>query len=270
MHFLHVTCTLTTFFLMISIICIYNDTKQLERYLIRGLKRQDADFELITVDNTRGQHQSAAPALNSAGSSACGDLLMFVHQDVELLSASWLRDAERHIACLPDFGAAGVAGRTVRGKMAARVWHGDPPAFVGKRKPMRKPLKVQTLDGCLAITPASVFRQVRFDENTCRGWHLFIADYCLTLRGKGRGVYVLPGEVYHRSTGPADICTYMPTVKAIIKKHGCRCPAIHTTVGTWHTHGHTTSLTTRMLNRIKAWCIAGKRPRQDISSGEKR
>ncbi len=245
---------------MISVMCIYNDTEQLERYLLRGLKRQDIDFELITIDNTRGQHQAAVPALNSAGCSSRGDLLMFIHQDVEMLSPSWLRDAERHIACLPDFGAAGVAGRTAHGKMTASVWHGEPAKRVSKRKPRKTPLKTQTLDGCVAITPASVFRQVRFDEGTCSGWHLFIADYCLTLGMKGLGVYVLPGDVYHRSTGPADPRVYAPTVAAIIKKHGRHYPVIHTTAGTWHAPGHPASQKPRMLSRVRAWCIPVKRP----------
>jgi len=245
---------------MISIICIYNDPAQLERYLLQGLKRQDVDFELITIDNTRGQHQSAAPVLNSTGCSARGDFLMFAHQDVELLSSSWLRDAEQLAALLPDLGAAGVAGKTAHGKMVASVWHGEPAAPVGKRKPIHKPLKMQTLDGCLALTPASVFKQVRFDEDVCRGWHLFIAEYCLTLGVQGFGVYVLPCDVYHRSTGPADPSVYAQTVEAIIKKHGHHCPVIYTTVGTWPTRGQKPSLTATMLTSVRAWFTPGKSP----------
>jgi hypothetical protein len=233
--------------------CIYNDTEQLERYLLRGLKRQDIDFELITIDNTRGQHTCAVPVLNATGCSARGDLLMFVHQDVELLSPSWLRDAEQTAARLTDLGAAGVAGRTAHGKMAASVWHGEPAKRVSKRKPGGKPLKAQTLDGCLAITPASVFKQVRFDEDVCRGWHLFIADYCLTLGSKGFGVYVLPGEVYHRSTGPADKRAYAQTVEAIIKKHGPYHRCIHTTVGTFPGRNHRLPMTAPILDSIRAW-----------------
>ena len=190
--------------------------------------------------------------LNAAGCSARGDFLMFVHQDVELLSSSWLRDAEQTVARLSDLGAAGVAGRTARGEMAASVCHGEPATQVCNRKPRKKPLKTQTLDGCLAITPAAVFKQVRFDEDACRGWHLFIAEYCLTLGSKGFGVYVLPHEVYHRSTGPADKRVYAQTVEAIIKKHGTYHRFIHTTVGTWPEPNHRFPRTARIHNSIRA------------------
>jgi len=237
---------------MISVICIYNDKAQLERYLLRGLQQQDVEFDLITIDNTLGQHTSAAPVLNATGCSAQGDFLMFVHQDVELLSPSWLRDAEQAVARLSKLGAAGVAGKTARGEMAASVLHGEPATHVDNQKPIKKPLKTQTLDGCLAITPAAVFKQVRFDEDVCRGWHLFIAEYCLTLGSKGFRVYVLPHEVYHRSTGPADKRVYAQTVEAIIKKHGPYHRFIHTTVGTWPEHNHKLPMTTRIRNNIRA------------------
>ena len=246
---------------MISVICIYNDKAQLERYLLRGLKQQDVAFDLITIDNTLGQHTSAPPVLNATGCSARGDFLMFVHQDVELLSPSWLRDAEQTVARLPDLGAAGVAGRTAHGKMVASVWHGEPATRADKRKPKKKPLKTQTLDGCLAITPAAVFKQVRFDEDVCRGWHLFIAEYCLTLGSKGFGVYVLPCEVYHRSTGPADKRVYAQTVEAIIKKHGPYHRFIHTTVGTWPEPKQPVSLTSKIRSSIRTWFSPGKSPR---------
>lgn len=55
---------------MISVICIYNDKAQLERYLLRGLQQQDVEFDLITIDNTLGQHTSAVPVLNATGCSA--------------------------------------------------------------------------------------------------------------------------------------------------------------------------------------------------------
>ncbi len=219
---------------MISVICVYNDTCQMERYLMRGLRRQDVAYELIVIDNTSGVHSCAASVLGCAARRAKGDFLMFVHQDVELLSAEWLRDAELLVRSLPDFGVAGVAGMDREGKLSASVWYGDPPVRIGTGTSSVSRV-MQTLDGCLALTPAGVFRKAGFDGRVCRGWYLFVAEYALALAAKGLKAYVLPFDVYHRSTGPTDRSVYKATVDALLRKHRSRHDVIYTTVGEWPT-----------------------------------
>jgi hypothetical protein len=72
-------------------------------------------------------------------------------------------------------------------------------------------------------------------EETCSGWYLYVADYCLTLKRHGCKVYVLPNEIYHKSTGPADREVYGETVSNMIRKHREHVPTIYTTVGEWPT-----------------------------------
>jgi hypothetical protein len=95
---------------MISIICVYNDEWILQNYLLKSLPAGRNDFELITFDNTHNSFRSAAQALNWCGRQAVGDYLMFVHQDVDLRSDSWLNSTEALLKSLPNLGIAGVAG----------------------------------------------------------------------------------------------------------------------------------------------------------------
>ena len=100
---------------MISVICVYNDDWILQNYLLKSLSEQKAGFELITIDNGENRFASAAEALNYGGRKATGDYLLFVHQDVDLCSDSWLDSTENVLDTIPNLGVAGVAGVSENG-----------------------------------------------------------------------------------------------------------------------------------------------------------
>lgn len=185
---------------MISLVCVYNNQKTLRNVLLKSLANQIVEFELITLDNTDNRYKSAAEAFNYGGSKAKGKYIMFVHQDMWLGSDSWLEEAERVLASIPDLGIAGVAGQSENGKnwVERCRWSieefGDP---WGGRKPVQKPEEVQTLDECLSIVPRSVFDKLEFDEKVFNGWDCYGADYCLSVRQLGLRAYVIPGFCYH-------------------------------------------------------------------------
>jgi hypothetical protein len=76
---------------MISIISTVNNEKIAKEFLLRGLSRQNTKFELFLVDNRAFSYKSASQANNRAGLNASGDYLMFIHQDVLLLSRNCAR-----------------------------------------------------------------------------------------------------------------------------------------------------------------------------------
>ncbi|MBN1547649.1 MAG: hypothetical protein JW902_13440 [Syntrophaceae bacterium] len=216
-----------------SIICACNDYDKLDRYLIPSLNRQKSPHELFVIDNSDGHYSSAASILNQTAKKAQYDYLMFVHQDVALLSETWLFDTQNRLNSLKNLGAAGVAGRGKRGRVKAAVLHGIPPRPAG-REPLQNNVKVQTLDGCLLIVPKHIFERLPFDE-AHSGWYLYVAGYCLDLLRNGYQSYVIPELIYHESTGPADPCTYEGAIQYLIAKHGSRIDTIYTTVGKWKT-----------------------------------
>jgi GT2 family glycosyltransferase len=246
---------------MISIICVYNNEWILQNYLLKSLSEQNTDFELITIDNTENRFKSAAAALNWGGNQAAGDYLMFVHQDVDLCSDSWFDDVEALLDFLPDLGIAGVAGVRERGatrkERFRNIQNQKPleryrnaitqgPQSLHFGVPILQSEPVQTLDECLVIIPKSVFSVMQFDEATCSDWHLYSVDYCLSVKTRGFGVYVIPKHIYHQSMGVEKSSLqvlisfslyseeYYRTLKRILKKHKNQFEWIHTSCGSWN------------------------------------
>jgi Glycosyltransferase like family len=230
-----------------SIICAYNDYKKLEKYLIRSLSRQQATYELLTVENQKGLYSSATPILNQTAHRARYDFLLFVHQDVAFLSDTWLIDVQAKLSSLKNLGAIGVAGKTDKGLLWASVIHGDPPTNAGSRD-LQNVIEVQTLDGCLIIVPRIIFERIPFDESH-PGWYLYIAGYCLDLLANGYKSYVVPDLVYHESTGLLSPISYEEAVRHLIRRHKSSVETIYTTVGEWKTNRELESFNEQLAQR---------------------
>jgi hypothetical protein len=248
---------------MISVICVYNDQQILQAYLLKSLSEQETACETIIVDNTKNRFKSAAEALNWGGTQAVGDYLMFVHQDVDLCSDSFFNGVEELLDSLSDLGVAGVVGTRQRAgpffERCSNMIHNRPPARFRNAithgplrerfgTPIREPEPVQTLDECLVIIPKSLFRIMQFDEVTCDGWHLYAADYCLSVSTQGFGVYAIPKFVHHQSKGNKEKSAlgviaslgvqpeeYYATLERVLTKHKDSYKWIHTSCGSWNT-----------------------------------
>jgi hypothetical protein len=248
---------------MISAICVFNSEQILKDCLLQSLLEQKTAFETIIIDNTQNRFKSAAEALNWGAKQAVGDYLMFVHQDVDLCSNSFFDGLEALLDSLPKLGVAGVAGvsehggpflqwvrNTVQGMPQARhrnaITHGLQRERCGT--PIREPEPVQTLDECLIIIPKVMFEKTQFDEVTCDDWHLYAADYCLSVGARGFIVYAIPKRIHHRSKGCREISVlagtasltilpeeYYRTLQRVLKKHKNSYKLIHVSFGSWNT-----------------------------------
>lgn len=219
---------------MISIICVYNNEDSLENYLLNSLKAQNIDHELILLDNSDGRFKSAAEALNYGGNRANSDYLMFVHQDFQLDSGKWIKEAGEIMENLDNVGVAGVAGKYDR-NMISNITTGVPPVLAGPIQ-IKEPRKVQTLDECLVIIPKKVFDEIHFDEFVCDNWHLYATDFCLSAQKAGYDVYVIPLGGYHASPGYSfSPEAYYSTLKKLVKKYKGDYKWIYTSTGSWST-----------------------------------
>ena len=239
---------------MITVVCVYNNKQTVEHYLLKTLEQQAGNHQLVLIDNTRGQFSSAARALNEGARQAKGEYIMFVHQDVDLDSSTWLNDAERILDSLGSFGVAGVAGMSEEGKNNKErgrnvIRHLEDRRVWEWANPIDRPERVQTVDGCLFITPKTVYDAVSLDEQTCDSWHLYDVDYCLSCEERGFEVFAIPLSIYHRSTGgffkqgklqiamslgslPED---YYRTLSRVSRKHRRHFRKIYTTCGDYST-----------------------------------
>jgi ubiquinone/menaquinone biosynthesis C-methylase UbiE len=218
---------------MISIVTVYNNEKLLNEILIPSLKRQTINYEFLPLDNTNGNFKSAAEALNFGGKQAKGKYILFVHQDIELDSDSWLEKAEKLLGGIPDLGIAGVVGMSENGAQLSDKGRGCISSY-GQIWPWSHavsiPEAVQTLDECLIIISKAVFQELQFDDKNFDGWHLYGADFGLCAKEKGLSTYVLPLFIYHRTLNlnRKDLLKYQ---KRIYNKHKNNCNKIYTTMG---------------------------------------
>ena len=232
---------------MISVVCVYNRKDLLERYLLESLERQKAEHERILLDNTAHRFKSAAEALNKGGRSAKGKYVMFAHQDVTLPTSDWLGQAERVLDGLTDLGIAGVAGKAEKGhRVMTNIEHGEPPRPAGQI-PISELAKVQTLDECIAIVLKGVFAKLGFDEVICDDWHLYVVDYCLSVKNLGLEAYVVPMKAYHLSLGEPVPAGYFKTLEKLVKKHQGQHKVIMTGYRDWDTSYPV------LLQRSKTW-----------------
>ena len=218
---------------MISIVTVYNNKKYLQEILLSSLNKQTKKFELILLDNTKGKFKSAAEALNYGGNKANGKYIMFIHQDVELASSLWLEKVEELLDSIPHLGVAGVVGMSEKGKNSEERRRGfisDCGEVRQYPNSVQKPQEVQTLDGLLLIVPKAVFGKMQFDEETFDGWHLYDADYCLSVRKLGLKAYTIPAFVYHRSL-KSNRRALLKYQQKLYNKHKKNYKHIYTTVG---------------------------------------
>lgn len=220
---------------MISIVCVYNNKEILDNYLLKSLKNQSVEYEIILMDNTNGKYKSAAEALNKGGKNAKADYLMFVHQDIDLLSDTWLENSEKILNSLNNLGIAGVAGNPEdANNVVTNIKHGEPPLPAGEVQ-IDIPVEVKTLDECLLIIPRQVFSKLHFDSSTCVGWHSYGVDYSLAAKKIGLTVYVLPVSLHHKSTGLPIDEEYFISLEKVRKKYKNDNRWINTTTGKWST-----------------------------------
>src|SRR5262245_7234367 len=153
---------------MISVICVYNSERILDRHLRASLRTQSARHELIAVDNTGSGFKNAPSALNWGAARAHGDWLIFVHQDVSLLGRHWLERTELMLRTHNPSGWWGVAGADAKG--GYRGFMIDRAALLGA--PFDDLHEVQTLDECLLIHRRGEPGRRYFDENI-PSWHAY-------------------------------------------------------------------------------------------------
>lgn len=224
---------------MLSLICVYNNGKILEKYLLSSLKAQTVPYDLVLIDNTKNEFKSAAKALNFGASKAKGDYFVFLHQDISLTSEQSLEKLEKILQQLPRKVIVGPAGALELNKKVACVtnmMHGEPPVYAGGSKGLKinVPYRVQTLDECMIVIPKEVFDMLKFDSTTCNGWHLYGVDYCISASKMNIPIYAIPADVYHGSSGNINKEYYL-ILKKVARKHRSNVDFLYTTVGLWPT-----------------------------------
>jgi hypothetical protein len=166
-------------------------------------------FEFIVIRDARG----LAEAYNRGLAAARGEAIVFLHDDVEILSPDAGAILSRSLSRADVIGVAGtrrlagptlgwagqqsLSGWLVHGSSASSVWdfsalglHGG---LIGG---------MQALDGCLLAARTRAARAIGFDSATFDAFHFYDLDFCLRAHRAGLRVAVATDMlVAHASRG---------------------------------------------------------------------
>lgn len=212
---------------MISIICPVTDEKIYQSMLLKSIYRQTyKNYEIIKLNSKKLGFNCASDTLNYGVEKAKGDILVFVHQDVEFLSNSILNDIDRYSKEY-DFAIAGVCGVAGNGKyeVSSSVTIGLNHRQAGKK--LIEPQESYVLDECLFFIKRDKFLPF---ENIGNTWHFYAVDYCLRAQIAGEKVYIFPLDIYHLSPGWSLNYDYFNKLLTIGRKYKS-LPYISTCMG---------------------------------------
>lgn len=184
----------------LAVICVYNDERKLNQYLLRCLNLQNVNCEKVFIDNSNNQFSSAASALNYGAQKANSKNLLFVHQDIVFNDEEQLNTIYRLLKNNSSsvIGSAGVKIGT-QGIFSSML-DGAEKTLAGKYH-IDTLTECDVLDECLMACSRNVYGNVKFDEIVCDYWDLYVVDFCLQAKSQNYSVFVAPLNVWHVSPG---------------------------------------------------------------------
>ena len=171
------------------------------------------DLDIVGMHDAR----SLAEGYNRAAAQAAGDILIFSHDDVELVNADFAPRLVAHLERCDGVGIAGTSRVTGPewGHAGARAIHGHvlhrPPAGQSGVLLMAAGFQhvvapdIRLLDGAFIAVRRHVWESTRFDSERYDGFHLYDVDF--TWRASAAGARLaVPSDLllFHASQGRYD------------------------------------------------------------------
>lgn len=196
---------------MISVVICNVDPAKLAAVTASYAERMAGEpHEIVVIHDAR----SLCDGYNRGLARAAGDLIVFSHDDVEILTPDLGGTLRRHFA---DWDVVGVAGTTRLSGMGwassgieyacGAVTHGTPGDY--ELQLMGAPARVAggivALDGVFFATRRDVAHAVGFDASTFDGWHGYDTDFTFRCHLSGYRIAVcLDLMLIHFSKGHVD------------------------------------------------------------------
>lgn len=193
----------------ISLICVYNNKKQLKEQLLKSLRNQIGDIEKILLDSKQFGFESAAEALNYGAGIATGNILIFSHQDIYIKEQDGI---ERLAVAIAKVGIGDIVG-TQGVKERSKVYYSNLTAGQVYNSSIVKDydetlIEVGCVDEGLFGMKKETWEQHHFNEFLCDNWHLYAVEQALYARKNGHKIWVYPVQMHHFSFGTISL-SYM-------------------------------------------------------------
>jgi len=209
----------------ISIIACSNDDAQYTA-MAASYDRALADWphDFVRIADAR----SLAEGYNRGASRAAGEVLIFTHDDVEILPYDFGRRLARHFAECDILGIAGATRATgpawpyagwpfLHGAVIYPDGDGYRVATYSRTIPIAHGIRV--MDGVFLAMEHGIASRIGWDEETCDGFHGYDVDF--TLRAAQAGLRLAVASnlgVVHRSYGSFDD-RWESTARKLVARH---------------------------------------------------
>ncbi len=175
------------------------------------------EYEVVHIDNSQGRY-SIFQAYNEGVRLSKGEYLCFMHEDLHFHSNNWGSKVENYLKDL-NVGLLGVAGVSAvpsagDARMGGYFWGCNwdryyilekQPRYTTDRKkitPSGILREAAAVDGLWFCMPKRIFSQVRFDEDTYGGFHLYDFDISMQVQMTGLKVMLCDDIIVeHDSVG---------------------------------------------------------------------
>lgn len=224
----------------ITIVVMWYKKNQLDDFLDNINKQKDVDITIISLDNSENQYVGVREAFNSVINRIDTDYVVFSHPDICFEDDETLQKILFTIKKLDKMGVAGVAGcrEGKTWKILSNIVHGKNKSNVGNK--IEKPEVVQTVDECMFFVKTDIIKEYPFSN--IDGWHMYAVELCLQLLNAGYTNYVLPCNIWHKSSGSSLDPSYVLTLEKMVRLYSKKYKYINTTVKQWKTTGFTSVL----------------------------
>lgn len=238
----------------ISLITVYNNDKLLGEMVKSASEQKNVEIDFVSVVNKNNEFSSAAKALNYGFEKSVGEVVVFLHQDIQFMKNDVLEYIYDYAMKNKNviFGSAGVQDRNKykNPECLSSMLEGENKS---KYNTITEPTDAFTLDECLIACHRSCFDNIKFDEELCDGWHLYAADLCLQAQAFANlKVKAVPLDVWHKSTGNADR-SYHITQSKMAEKYRKYYKVVNTTNG----YSYTNPLKNCILNIYRKFRYGG-------------
>lgn len=214
---------------MISIIISSANAAQLEQVTENITATIGVPFEIIAIDNSKGQLGICAVYNQGIGRAKYG-ILCFMHEDIIIKTDNWGAILKSIFDNNADIGLLGVVGGSYK-PFTPSTWGGlgvfntfsniiqsykytDKPPYHDFRNPDNvKIAPVACVDGVWLATTNKIAAGFKFDEDTFKGFHAYDLDYSIAIGQQYKVCVTYEILLNHLSEGGYDRAWMEDTLK---------------------------------------------------------